>query len=135
MIAKRRKTVDVSRDRWTVYANKSRQFLKSMESALAAGDRDAAGLNAVHSAISAADALVVYYAGVRSSGESHLDAAGLLELHVKGEGAASKAKSLAKILSFKNVAAYEAREFTEREAQELAKITRRFYDWARKLLV
>ena len=45
------------------------------EAALLRRECNAAGLNAVHCAISAADALTVFHAGVRSAGEAHHDAA------------------------------------------------------------
>ena len=66
---------------------------------------------------------------------AHHDAASLLELHVKDEQVRSKAKVLTKILSNKNLVAYEDREFTESEAGDLAKITQRFFDWSQSLLI
>ena len=105
-----------------------------MESSLASRNWDAAGLNAVHSAISAADALLVYHAGIRSAGESHQDAAALLKQYIKDEQTSAKAQNLSKILSFKNISAYEDRELTEAEAGDLAKLSRRFLDWAESLI-
>lgn len=135
MTAKRYRTKDVKREDYNVYEKKAGEFLAAMRSSLEAQHWDAAVLNAVHCAISSADALLVYSAGVRSSGESHHDVVGLLELHVKDDQASQKAKTLAKIIDNKNLAAYEARELREPEAQELAKITQRFYDWAKSLLL
>jgi hypothetical protein len=99
------------------------------------GDWDAVGLNAVHSAISAADALLAYHAGVRASGDSHHDAAGLLERHVQDDQIGSKTKTFSKILTLKNLAAYEDREVSETEARDAAKLARRFLDWAQSRLV
>ena len=135
MTPKKSKTRDVPRERHATYRKKAREFLNAMETALNSGDWDAAGLNAVHCAISAADALTVYYGGVRSAGESHHDAVALLERHVKDEQIGPKAKTLAKIVSFKNLAAYEDREMTESEARDVVKITQRFFDWAQSRLV
>lgn len=105
-----------------------------MEASLRVREWNAAGLNAVHSAISSADALLVYNAGIRSAGDSHHDTTFLLVQHVKDKNAAPKAKTLSKILDYKYLAAYEDREITEAEALELAKITRRFFEWMESLL-
>ena len=134
MTPKKLKTRDVPRERYAVYMKKARGFLSAMNASLSAGNWDAAGLNAAHCAISATDALLAYSAGVRSGGESHRDALELLRLHVKDDQIGSKAQTLGKILSCKNLAAYEDRELTEEEARELAKITRRFFEWAESRL-
>ena len=60
------------------YLAKAEEFLGAMESALAADQWDAAGLAAVHSGISAADAVLSYRGGVRSAGQDHRAAAELL---------------------------------------------------------
>jgi hypothetical protein len=134
MTPKKHKTRDVSRDHYHTYRKKAKEFLHSMEAALERREWNAAGLNAVHCAISAADTLTVMYAGVRSAGDDHHDAAFLLEQHVKDKDAGPKAKTLAKIIDYKYLAAYEDREITEPEAMELAKITTRFFDWMEGLL-
>lgn len=134
MTPKERKTAGVSRGRYTVYAKRARGCMAAMENALNLRHWDTAGLNAVHCAISATDALTVFFAGVRSAGEAHQDAVILLEQHVKDEQAGSKAKTLAKILAHKNAVAYLEGELTEAGAQELAKITRRFLEWAFSIL-
>lgn len=134
MTPKKHKTRDVSRDHYTTYRKKAGEFLHAMEAALQAREWNAAGLNAVHCAISSADALLVYHAGVRSAGDSHHDISFLLEQHVKDKDTGPKAKTLLKIIDYKHLAAYEDREITEAEAHELAKITRRFFEWMQSLL-
>lgn len=134
MTPRKHKTRDVSRDHYTTYRKKAREFLNSMEASLRVREWNAAGLNAVHCAISSADALLVYNAGIRSAGDSHHDITFLLVQHVKDKDASSKAKTLSKILDSRYLAAYEDREITEAEAMELAKITRRFFEWMEALL-
>jgi HEPN domain-containing protein len=129
------KTRSVPRGRYEAYLKKSREFLRSAESALALGDWDAVGLNAVHAAISAADALLVYYGGVRSAGDSHHDVAGLLRLHVRDDQISSKVQTLSKVLGYKHLSAYEDREVTEAEARDAEKLARRFLEWAQARLV
>lgn len=135
MTPKRHKTRSVSRERYATYLKKAGEFLRAAEAALPAGDWDAVGLNAVHASISAADAILVYYGGVRSSGESHHDVAGLLRQHVQDEQLGSKIQTLSKVLGYKNLAAYEDREVTEAEARDAAKLAWRFVDWVRERLV
>lgn len=134
MTPKKHKTRYVSRDHYAIYRKKAKEFLNSMEASLRVREWNAAGLNAVHCAISSSDALLVYNAGIRSAGDSHHDITFLLVQHVKDKDAAPKAKTLSKILDYKYLAAYEDREITEAEALELAKITRRFFEWMESLL-
>ena len=134
MTPKKHKTRDISRDHYVTYRKKAREFLNSMEASLRVKEWNATGLNAVHCAISSADALLVYNAGLRSAGDSHHDISFLLEQHVKDKEIRPKAKTLAKIINYKHLAAYEDRELTEAEALELAKITRRFFEWMEALL-
>ena len=134
MTPKQHKTRDVSRDHYTTYRKKAKEFLNTMEASLRVREWNAAGLNAVHCAISSADALLVYNGGIRSAGDSHHDISFLLVQHVKDTDTAPKAKTLAKIIDYKFLAAYEDREIIESEALELAKITRRFFDWMESLL-
>ena len=135
MTPKKFRTRDVPRERQGTYLKKAQEFLRAAESALERRDWDAVGLNSAHSAISAADALLVYFGGVRSTGDSHNDAAGLLHQHVKDEQIASKSKSLLKILGYKNLSAYEDREVTESEGRDAAKLAGRFLAWAESRLV
>jgi len=134
MTARKYRTKDVRRERFTGYKKKADEFRSAMKSSMDARHWNAAALNAVHCAISSADALLVYFGGVRSASESHHDVAGLLLQHVKDDQVRQKMQALSKILDKKNVAAYEARELTEPEARELEKVTQRFFDWAMSLL-
>lgn len=134
MTPKKLKTRSVARERHTTYLKKAQEFLRAAESAMLIQDWDAVGLNSVHTAISAADALLVYYGGVRSTGESHHDVAGLLAQHVKDDQVGSKTQTLSKVLAYKNLSAYEDREVTETEGREAAKLARRFLEWAQSRL-
>ncbi len=134
MTPKKLKTRSVSRERHSTYLKKAMEFLRAAESSMKIGDWDAVGLNAVHSAISAADAVLVYYGGVRSAGDSHHDVAGLLRQHIKDDQLGSKIQTLSKVLGYKNLAAYEDREVTEAEGRDAEKLARRFLDWAQSRL-
>jgi HEPN domain-containing protein len=129
------KARSVSRERHATYLKKAREFLRASGSSLKMNDWDAVGLNAVHAAISAADALLVYYGGLRSAGDSHRDVVGLLQQHVKDDQIGSKMQTLSKILEYKNLAAYEDREVTEAEGRDAEKLARRFLEWAQSRLI
>lgn len=134
MTPKKLKTRSVSRERHATYLRKAQEFMRAAKSSLDSRDWDAVGLNAVHAAISAADALLVYYGGVRSTGDSHHDVAGLLRQHIKDDQLGSKVQTLSKVLAYKNLAAYEDREVTEAEGRDAEKLARRFLEWAQSRL-
>ena len=133
MTPKKLKTRSVSRERHSTYLKKAMEFLRAAESSMKIGDWNA-GTQRVHSAISAADAVLVYYGGVRSAGDSHHDVAGLLRQHIKDDQLGSKIQTLSKVLGYKNLAAYEDREVTEAEGRDAEKLARRFLDWAQSRL-
>lgn len=134
MVAKRRPTRRVERARARTYLAKATEFFESMQQAMAAERWNAAGLNAVHCAISACDAVLVYYTEQRSAGHEHEEAAYLLGVLEKVPEAKSKAETLRRIVHEKHVIEYEDRAFTAHEAVDLAKLTERFYRWAAELL-
>ena len=100
-----------------------------MQQAIQAERWNAAGLNAVHCAISACDAVLVYYTEQRSTSPDHETAVYLLGLLTKVPDAKPKAETLRRILQEKNTIEYEDRDFTQREAAQLAKLTERFFRW------
>ena len=112
------------------YLAKAEEFLGAMESALAADQWDAAGLAAIHSGISAADAVLSYRGGVRSAGQDHRAAAELL-VQVLGSSAEDGAKHLRRLIQKKTLVEYEQRRLTQAEAIDLAGHARRLLKWAR----
>lgn len=134
MTPKQSKARSVARESHATYLKRAEQLLRAAESALHAEDWDAVCLNAAHCAISAADALLARFAGIRSTADSHHDVAGLLRLHIKDPQLGSKLLTLSKVLGFKHLAAYEDRSLTEAEARDAEKLSRRFLDWARSLM-
>ena len=73
--------------------------------ALADGRWDAVGLNAVHSAISAADAVMVFRGGMRSAEQDRRAAVDLLE-GALGADAKPAIRHLAAVLAKKNLVEY-----------------------------
>ncbi len=90
---------------------------------------NAVGLNAVHCAISAADALLVFHLGLRSADSNHQAVAELISNNLTISEIKTKSETLRKIINQKNMIEYEQRSFTEKDATTIAKLTERFYSW------
>lgn len=101
---------------------------------LGQGDWDAAGLNAVHCAISANDAVLVFTKGVRSASPRHDDSVALLESLVSAPGVKGSASQIKRLVAKKNMIEYEERMFRESEARNAVKSASRFLTWAEKVL-
>lgn len=128
MTAKKFKGQTVEKGDYRIFLKKAEDFYSITQQARNSENWTAVGLNAVHCAISSCDALLVFYLGVRSTGESHMQAAELLlrlPQDISGEIATFK-----RILAKKNIVAYENREFRQSDALEILKLTERFYRWA-----
>ena len=132
MIPRELKIKTVEKSDYRVYLKKATDFYDIMLKALDSANWTAAGLNAVHCAISCCDALLVFHLGVRSIGEDHRQVADLLlrlPQKLTGEVAAFK-----RIVAKKNLIAYENRDFRRVEALEITKMAERFYGWAKSNL-
>ena len=116
------------------FLHKAQQFSRAMNQALNKGDWDAAGLNAVHCAISANDALLVALTGVRSASTRHADSAGLLESKVSTPGVKSAVNQLKRLISKKNLIEYERRIFSKSEASNTVRDAGRFLEWVERTI-
>lgn len=128
-----RKTRKFNRRDASSFMSKAEQSLRTMERAVEASDSDAVGLNAVHAAISATDAVTVFRAGFRSARQDHKMLADVLT-DVVGAGAAKSVRHLKTVLAKKNTVEYEERRLTPKEAADIAEHARRFVSWAREQL-
>lgn len=108
---------------------KCREFTDSAKASLAAGRWNAAGLDAIHAGIAAADAVLIACAGVRSIAKDHSAVVSLLERETS-EFTASQRRQLAGLLKMKNQVAYEQRLLTEEEARQLVDNATRLMNWA-----
>jgi len=78
MTAKKIKQTGVDRNKYKIYMKKASEFYQSMTRAEESQNWNAVGLNSVHCAISACDAVVVFHLGLRSVSAQHRDAIELL---------------------------------------------------------
>jgi HEPN domain-containing protein len=117
-----------------VFWRRSAQCQVAMKNALDQGHWEAAGINAVHCAISANDAVLAAGPGIKASGKDHKDAVRLLLSRIKDEDAQVAAKRLEIIISKKSRVEYEQKRLSEKEARELVLDAERFFEWARTRL-
>ena len=111
------------------YFRKAGEYRDSMNQALAEHHPNAAALNGIHCAISAADSLCIKFHAKRSSSKDHGDAVRLLAGLFTDEEARQQANRLGIILGKKNQVEYEERMFSPAEAANLAKQVERLFAW------
>lgn len=126
-------TRKVDKHKHEVFFRKAESFRNEMKRAEQAEEWNAACLNAIHCAISSADALATFYLGERSASQSHDDAAEIVRRTGLAE-APEKARQLLDILQLKTLVEYEPEEPTEGEARTLLKQAERFFQWVKQSL-
>lgn len=134
MTPRKIKIRQIDKSEYVIYGKKAQEFYQTMFQAEKAGNWNAVGLNAVHCAISASDALLIKFVGKRSISDDHMVVVDLLLSSIKLSGIKEKANSLRKIIAEKNLIEYENRNFTRKDAQNIIKRTERFYHWAIEIL-
>lgn len=130
---KERRTENVGPSAARAYLVKAEEFLHAAESSLAECQWNSAGLGAVHSAISFADAVLASVAGLRSRENDHGAVVALLDERVAAFDGGSR-RQLVGLIRSKNSVEYEHRLVTDSEAAQLVDSARRFARWARPLV-
>lgn len=127
------KTRNVEKQKYKNYLKKANEFFQSMNESFAQQHYNAVVLNAIHCAISAADALTVFYKGVRHAGERHedvislLNTLGIIDIELKN-------RQFLRLLQLKNSVEYEETLMSEADALDAMKNTERFFSWISQLL-
>jgi len=134
MPPKKIRTRAVERSKYVIYLKKAQDFYRTMQLALGEENWNSVGLAAVHCAISATDAILAYAGGLRCASPDHSDAIRLLRDTITTPEAHQKSKHLSTVISMKNLIEYEARNFSQKEAEEIAKQTERYFDWIKSVL-
>lgn len=133
-MTKKIKTTTVSKSVYSNYLKKSAEFYEAMQESLSKGKWNAVGLNAIHSGISAADALLVFFHGMRSTSPKHDDIVKLLTSLMTHRETDSNASHLRNLVGMKNIVEYEVRLIDRHEALLLSKHATRFLEWVKLLL-
>ena len=127
-------TKSVDKSKATIFWNRAVQCAAAMNNALEKGHWEAAGINAVHCAISANDAVLTALRGCRPASKDHKDAVKVLSSQIKEEDAQKEAKRLGIVISMKSRVEYEQKRLSEKEAREIVLDAQRFFDWVKKRL-
>ena len=98
-----------SKEDYKKFLKKSEEFFEMMRESLMKEKWNAAGLNAIHTGISANDALLTFHFGLRSISPKHDDAVKLLISMMKRDDTDKKAKQLRRLISVKNLVEYDGR--------------------------
>ncbi|MFH1654946.1 MAG: hypothetical protein ABIE74_12975 [Pseudomonadota bacterium] len=131
-MTKRKKTIPIAKNEWRDYWQKSQNFFRGMLQLSGEGNWDSAASLAIHTAIQAADAILIYSQGYKNSGE-HSNVARLIS-QLSLEGTNSASQHLSKILSVKSLVEYSGDSYLEEDFAEIAKQTERFMNWGRQIL-
>ena len=115
------------------YLKKAADNYKQMLVAFNASNWNAAATLAVQCAISSADAVCVYGKGVRSISQDNFDVCDLVA-GLSLEEVQEKSRQLRKIVARKNLVQYECRGVHKADADEMVKVTTRFYQWVRETI-
>lgn len=123
------KTTKVDKILYKNYIKKALEYRTTMRESILSSNWNSASLNAIHSGISANDAILVFFHGVRSISSKHDDAVTLLRNLIKNENIKQNSLHLSKLIYAKNLVEYESRLFSSGEAHSLAKHAERFIEW------
>jgi hypothetical protein len=130
--ARRGRTRQCNRADARVRLDDASRFLAAVDaletSAVHVGN-DVLATNAIHAAIAAVDAYCCATLGQRSASGDHSDAAALLQGTDRKLGA-----DFAKVLGYKNAAAYETRETTDDEVKTCRRVAAKLIEAAQKAL-
>ena len=128
------KTAPVHKSDYSNYVKKAVEFHGAMQESLSGGKWNAVGLNAIHAGISAADALLVFFHGVRSTSPKHDDIIKLMTSLISHKDIKSQATHLRSLIYMKNIVEYEVRLIDRHEALALSKHASRFLEWVQAML-
>ena len=129
------KTRAVNKYLYSNYLKKAEELMETAKDAYMKERWNATVINCIHSAISASDALLVFFKEIRSAGESHEDVIFLLRTlgFDKGE-INNKTRQLQRLLGIKNTAEYEEKLMSQQDADNSLKDTERFVGWVKEKL-
>jgi HEPN domain-containing protein len=130
------RTRSVDKFLFKTYLAKAEEFSSTAKNAYENGMYNAAVANAIHCAISAIDALTVFYKGVRHAGERHEDAVTLLQtLPMESEDINKKSRQLSRLLSIKTAAEYHETLLNKKDARSALKDSKRLLEWVEGVLL
>jgi len=129
------RTRDVEKSLYINYFKRAEECLHAAKNSFVVQEWNAATINAIHSCISACDAICIYFLGRRHAGESHNDAVTIFRtIKFDDEEINTNANRVLRILRIKNMAEYEERLVHRSEAEKVLKDCERFFEYVRRKL-
>ena len=125
------KTRDVAKSAYKNYLQRAEECQRAARTSCENGEWNAVAINAIHSCISACDAMCVYFLGKRHSGESHNDAAVLFKSIKSSDEMNTNANRIMRLLRMKNMAEYEDRLVNKSEAEKMLLASERFLEFVK----
>lgn len=132
-MTRHRETVVVPKDEARDYLVKAEEFQRAALRAMASGDRNAAGVLAIHAGITAADAITIHFLGLRSAGQRHLDVLALLGQTAHPSKAAVQ-RQLNELLREKKSVEYEGRLISLGDAEKMVLLSSRIVEAAKQTM-
>src|SRR3989344_6346089 len=115
------------------YMKKAEGSLATAELAFQNGLWDSCVGNCIHAAISASDALCVYFLGQKHAGQRHVEAVELLKRVDPSDGESAKHMTqFGRLLNLKSSAEYGERLIKSTEAERALEDCKRFVEWAKR---
>ena len=133
MVSKFR-TRDVEKSLYVNYLKRAEECLHAAENSFNNQEWNATTISAIHSCISACDAMCVYFLGKRHAGENHNDAVALFKTIKYDKEINTNANRIVRVLRIKNMAEYEERLIFKSEAEKVLKDCERFLNYVKKQL-
>lgn len=126
----RKRSVD--RAKFKDYLKRAEECANAMKRSYESTEWNACVINAVHSMISAADALCIFKLGLRHAGQRHEDAVALLTSVDPSDAAVKKnATRLSAMLGIKTDAEYGERLMSRKDADSAVKSAERFLSFVK----
>ena len=129
------KTRKVNKSLYVNYLKRAEECHIAALKSFSNNDWNASTICAIHTCISACDAMCIYFLGKRHAGENHNNAIALFKtIHTQDTNLSKNANRLRRIIGIKNMAEYEERLVFKSEAEKIIKDTERFFSYVRKEL-
>lgn len=132
-MTRERETEAVPKAEAADYLAKAEEFQRGARRLLDSGDRNAAGVLAIHAGISAADAITIHFLGLRSAGQRHLDVLALLG-QTTHPRKANVQRQLNELLGEKKSVEYEGRLISVGDAEKMVLLSSRIVEAAKQTM-
>ncbi len=134
-MAPKLRSKDVQRTLYSNFLKKSEECLKAAKNSLNSKEYNASAIAAIHCCIAGCDSMCVYNLGRRSLGENHNDAVKLFKTIRENDAELDRnANRISRILNLKNMAEYEERLVSGKEAEKILKDCERLIEYVKTQL-